>query len=69
MIRNASVVDGTGAPAYRANVLVKGDTIAAIDRKESAGISAVRVIDANGRTLAPGFIDMHAHGHPIGQSF
>lgn len=69
MIRNASVVDGTGAPAYRANVLVKGDTIAAIDRKESAGISAVRVIDANGRTLAPGFIDMHGHGDPIGQSF
>ena len=31
LIRNASVVDGTGAPAYRANVLVKGDTIAAID--------------------------------------
>jgi N-acyl-D-amino-acid deacylase len=69
LIRNASVVDGTGAPAYRANVLVKGDTIAAIDTRMSADATAARVLDANGRTLAPGFIDMHTHGDPIRQSF
>lgn len=69
LIRNASVVDGTGASAYRANVLVKGDTIVAIDTKMSVAATAARVIDANGRTLAPGFIDMHAHGDPIRQSF
>jgi N-acyl-D-amino-acid deacylase len=69
LIRNASVVDGTGAPAYRANVLVKGDTIVAIDTNMSADATAARVIDANGRTLAPGFIDMHTHGDPIRQSF
>src|SRR5262245_32465267 len=68
-IRNASVVDGTGASAYRANVLVKGDTIVAIDTKMSADATAARVIDANGRTLAPGFIDMHTHGDPLRQSF
>jgi len=69
LIRNASVVDGTGAAAYRANVLVKGDTIVAIDTRMSADATAARVIDANGRTLAPGFIDMHTHGDPIRQSF
>ena len=69
LIRNASVVDGTGAPAYRANVFVKGDAIAVIDRQTSAEATAARVIEANGRTLAPGFIDMHAHGDPLEQSF
>ncbi len=69
LIRNASVVDGTGAAAYRANILVKGDTIAVIDRQASAEVTAARVIDADGRTLAPGFIDMHGHGDPLEQSF
>ena len=69
LIRNASVVDGTGASAYRANVLVKGDTIAAIDTQMRADATAARVIDANGRTLAPGFIDLHTHGDPIEKSF
>src|SRR5512138_3704680 len=68
LIRNASVVDGTGASAYRANVLVKGDSIVTIDTR-MRDASAARVIDANGRTLAPGFIDMHSHGDPIKQSF
>ncbi len=69
LIRNATVVDGTGAPAYRANVLLKDDTIAAIDTSASADATAARVIDAGGRTLAPGFIDLHAHGDPLEQSF
>jgi N-acyl-D-amino-acid deacylase len=69
LIRNAAVVDGTGAAAYRANVLVKGDAIAAIDKQMSPDATAARVIEANGRTLAPGFIDMHGHGDPLEQSF
>lgn len=69
LIRNASVVDGSGAPAYRANILVKGDSIAVIDRQLRPEPSATRVIEAGGRTLAPGFIDMHAHGDPLEQSF
>ena len=68
LIRNASVVDGTGASAYRANVLVEGDAIAAIDT-QMREVTAARVIDAGGRTLAPGFIDMHTHGDPIEDSF
>ena len=69
LIRNASVVDGTGAAAYRANVLVKGDAIAAIDTEMRADATAARVLDANGRTLAPGFIDLHTHGDPLEKSF
>jgi N-acyl-D-amino-acid deacylase len=69
LIRNASVVDGSGAPAYRADVFVKGDSIAAIDRQTRTDATASRVIEAGGRTLAPGFIDMHAHGDPLEQSF
>ena len=69
LIRGASVVDGTGASAYRASVLVKGDTIAAIDTQMRTNVSAARVIDANGRTLAPGFIDLHTHGNPLEKSF
>ncbi len=69
LIRNASVVDGTGASAYRANVLVKDDTIAVIDTQMRADAVATRVIDANGRTLAPGFIDLHTHGNPLEKSF
>ena len=69
LIRNASVVDGTGASAYRANVLIEGDTVAAIDTQVPTDATAARVIDANGRTLAPGFIDMHTHGDPLEKSF
>jgi len=62
LIRDAVVVDGTGAERYRADVLVEGDLIAAIGAvpPDDAGL-ADRVIDAAGRVLCPGFVDMHAH--------
>src|SRR5689334_18839024 len=61
LIRNAQLIDGTGAPARRADVRVSGDTIAAVaDRLEPR--AGERVIDAGGHVLAPGFIDMHSHG-------
>jgi dihydroorotase/N-acyl-D-amino-acid deacylase len=50
------VVDGTGAPWYRADVCVKGDRIAAVGAL--AGVEAVRRIDASKLVIAPGFIDM-----------
>ncbi len=59
VIRNGRVVDGTGAPWRRADVAVRGDTIVAV----APGITAAarRTIDAAGRVVAPGFIDIHTH--------
>jgi len=59
LIVNGRVVDGTGAAWFRADIGVKGDTIAAI-APTLAG-SAARTIDAKGAVVAPGFIDIHTH--------
>jgi len=55
VIRNGDVIDGTGAPARHADVAIAGDRIVAIGTI-SAGAS--RTIDATGRVVAPGFIDV-----------
>ncbi len=59
LIRNGTVVDGSGAPARAADVAVEGDRIAAVG-PALAG-EAARVIDAKGLMVAPGFIDIHSH--------
>ncbi|HEY8232899.1 MAG TPA: D-aminoacylase, partial [Vicinamibacteria bacterium] len=56
VLAGGRVVDGTGAPWFRADVGVIGDRIAAIG--DLAGASAARRIDARGLVVAPGFIDM-----------
>ncbi|HET9400298.1 MAG TPA: D-aminoacylase [Candidatus Acidoferrales bacterium] len=56
LIRNAHVIDGTGSPWYEADVGIRGGRIAAIGRLRDA--SATKEIDARGRVVAPGFIDM-----------
>jgi dihydroorotase/N-acyl-D-amino-acid deacylase len=56
IIRNGHVIDGTGNPWYAADVAVGGDRIAAIGDLREA--HAKREIDAKGRIVAPGFIDM-----------
>jgi N-acyl-D-amino-acid deacylase len=60
LIRNSQIVDGTGAPARRGDVRVEGDRIAAVGDRLPAQ-PGDRVIDAAGKILAPGFIDMHSH--------
>ena len=50
------VVDGTGAPWFRADVCVVGDRVAAVGNL--AGLVALRHVDATGLVVAPGFIDM-----------
>src|SRR4051812_29397435 len=58
VIRNGTIVDGTGLPGYRADVAVSGDRIAAIGRIREKGKEE---IDATGRVVSPGFIDGHTH--------
>ena len=60
LIRNGRLVDGTGGPSRAADVRVAGETIVEIGPSLSAR-SGERVIDAAGRVVAPGFIDMHSH--------
>jgi len=58
LIKNGTVVDGTGAPRIRADIAVTGDRIAEIG-KITAG--AKRVIDASDLIVSPGFVDPHTH--------
>ena len=60
LIRNALILDGSGAPAFSGDVAVSGGTIAAVGQLGDS--PAAHVIDGTGRYLAPGFIDIHRHG-------
>lgn len=59
IIRGGTVVDGTGSPAYYADVAVKGDKIDRIG--DLTGVTAPVEIDARGKYVTPGFIDCHTH--------
>jgi N-acyl-D-amino-acid deacylase len=59
LIRDGRVVDGSGNPWIKADVGIRAGRIARIGRLERA--QASRVIDANGKVVTPGFIDMHTH--------
>ena len=63
IIRDGTVVDGTGAEPRRADVGLTGDRITAIVDIDDGGIdgSANREIDAEGRLVTPGFVDIHTH--------
>jgi N-acyl-D-aspartate/D-glutamate deacylase len=58
VIKNGVVIDGSGLPRYRADVGVRNGRIASIGRIRE---SARQVIDAEGRVVAPGFVDGHTH--------
>ena len=60
VIRNGWVADGTGNPAYPADVAIQGDRIAVVGRLPQDA-EAARVIDARGKIVCPGFIDSHSH--------
>ncbi len=58
VIRGGTIVDGTGAPAVVGDVAIKDGRIAAVGEVST---QADRTIDASGRIVAPGFIDVHTH--------
>jgi N-acyl-D-aspartate/D-glutamate deacylase len=62
LLRHASLIDGTGSPARPADVAVRGDRIAAVAEPGSlTPKGGTQVVDLDGLTLAPGFIDIHTH--------
>ncbi|HIG39437.1 MAG: amidohydrolase family protein [bacterium] len=66
IIRNGTLIDGTGGPAIAADLGIRNGKITSIGTiaGEPAGSSASPEIDANGLTVAPGFIDIHTHFDP-----
>lgn len=65
VIKNARIVDGTGNPWFLGDIAVKDKRIARIGNLGAESQQAARVIDARGLTIAPGFIDVHAHTENI----
>ncbi len=61
LLRNGQVVDGTGAAAFKGNVLIDADRIEAVVPEGGEIPAADDVIDVEGRVISPGFIDMHSH--------
>ena len=59
VIRHGVLIDGTGSPQRTADVAISGDRIAAVG--DLGGVAADHEIDASGRAVAPGFIDVHTH--------
>ena len=58
IIRNGQVIDGSGSPGFIGDVGIKDGRIAAIGRITEA---AKETIDATGRVVSPGFVDVHTH--------
>ena len=64
VVRNASVIDGTGAPPVRADVALAGGRIVAMGKLRGWS-GAEMELDGAGRVLAPGFIDVHTHDDTV----
>jgi N-acyl-D-amino-acid deacylase len=61
LLRGGSVVDGTGAPARAADVLLEGGRVAAVGELDREARRSAEEIDCAGLVVAPGFIDVHTH--------
>lgn len=64
LIKNAKIVDGSGSPWFHGDVGVIGDRIVAVAAHLDR--AAARTLDADGRVLSPGLIDMHCHDDIVG---
>ena len=61
LIKNATIVDGTGAPQRSGDVAVDDGKITEVAARGAGSSKAKRVIDARGDLLTPGFVDIHTH--------
>jgi len=72
LVSGGWVADGTGNPSYPADIAIQGERIVAVARLP--GATATRVLDARGKIVCPGFIDIHSHtdwsihANPLAQS-
>lgn len=64
-IINGTIIDGTGMDGYAADVLVKDGVIVYSGVTDRNRTNATTVIDAAGKVVTPGFIDLHTHGDPL----
>jgi N-acyl-D-amino-acid deacylase len=62
LITGGTIVDGTGAPARAATIVVQGERLRVLEPGDELPEHAGRTIDATDRVVAPGFIDLHSHG-------
>ena len=60
IIKNGRIIDGTGNSWFQADIGIIGNQIAAISRTAN-GMEAIKVLDAAGMVVSPGFIDTHSH--------
>ncbi|MFN2448575.1 MAG: amidohydrolase family protein [Candidatus Baltobacteraceae bacterium] len=63
LLHNATIIDGTGRPPYTTDVAIAGDRIALIG--DLSQRDAGKHLDCTGKTLAPGFIDVHSHSDEL----
>ena len=59
LIKNATIVDGTGSPPFKGELAIDGERIAEIGKDLGSG---EKIVDAGGKIVSPGFIDVHNHG-------
>ena len=65
LIRGGTVINGTGAPGFSADVAIVGDRVERVSRTSLDPQRASRVIDATGMVVSPGFVDIHTHLDPL----
>jgi len=64
-IVNGNVIDGSGAEAFKADLLIRDEVITFVGKIDLEKIVVSKTINAEGKTVSPGFIDVHAHGNPL----
>lgn len=65
LIRRGIVVNGSGAPGFTGDVAIRGDRIVRVSREALDPTRALRVVEAEGMVVSPGFVDIHAHLDPL----